>query len=119
MSKQQERLRAGLAAIWLKGLPHVRSQLDTLERLSEAVVAGRLEQDMRAAGEREAHRLAGSVGSFGFHEASSKARELELMLQSGKALDGDRITAITAALRSMLDREELPELPQSKRPQEN
>jgi HPt (histidine-containing phosphotransfer) domain-containing protein len=114
MSKQQERLRAGMIAIWVKGLPHVRAQLEALELLSAAVTAGNADEEMRRAGEREAHRLAGSVGSFGFQEASAKARELELMLQSAKELDAGRVADLTTALRSMLDREDLPEPPPPK-----
>src|SRR5688572_27512444 len=106
MSEREARLQAGIAAIWQKSLPRVREQLDLLERAAVELLEGPLSGELRREAEREAHKLAGSAGSFGFRESSEMARELELMLVAGASPDPRRAAEIVVALRKQLDREE-------------
>jgi diguanylate cyclase (GGDEF)-like protein len=107
MSDREARLQAGIAAIWQKSLPRVREQLDLLEQTVVDLLEGTLSAGTRRDAEREAHKLAGASGSFGFRESSELARELELMLVAGATPDPRRAAEIVVALRKQLDREEL------------
>lgn len=112
MNDRQATLRAGMAAIWAKSLPHLREQLDLLERAAMAVMDGTLDEELRRAAEREAHRLAGSAGSFGFTAASPMARELEHLFQEGLAPDARRVAELVVGLRKQLDTDQLPAPPE-------
>jgi diguanylate cyclase (GGDEF)-like protein len=72
-----------LKQIWDTGKADARAQLAVVERAVAAAVAGELGDELRALGAREAHKLAGSVGTLGFTVASKHARELELGLDAG------------------------------------
>ena len=97
-----------MAAIWVKSLPIVRNQISVLELMAEAVQSGTLTDELRRSAEREAHRLAGSAGSFGFHSASVAARELEEMLESDAPLPAPRVVELVGSLRRTLDTDTLP-----------
>lgn len=100
-----------MAAIWANSLERVRAQLETLENAAVAMLDNSLDAESRREAEREAHRLAGSAGSFGFHAASAAARELEHMLVAGAELDARRAAELAMVLRNELDTESLPEPP--------
>jgi diguanylate cyclase (GGDEF)-like protein len=59
--------------------------VDVVEEAVSALLAGHLPPDLRERARREAHKLAGSAGTFGFPRASTLARELELKLESDPA----------------------------------
>ena len=51
-----------------------------MEEALRELAEGRLGEPTRRHAEGEAHKLAGSVGSFGFHHGTDLARGLELAL---------------------------------------
>jgi HPt (histidine-containing phosphotransfer) domain-containing protein len=69
------------------------------EGLASEPAAGSAERD---ATRREAHKLAGSLGTFGLHGGSELAREIELALDE-PAPDWPSLRAAAAALRARLD----------------
>jgi diguanylate cyclase (GGDEF)-like protein len=71
---------AGLAEIWQRHRDAVLEQIATIEATLPALARGELDEPRRAAAVREAHKLAGSLGTFGLAEASERSRELELLL---------------------------------------
>ncbi|HEX2207241.1 MAG TPA: response regulator, partial [Longimicrobium sp.] len=73
-------LPAAVAAVWLKYRGQVLRRVDVLEAAALALLEGKLDRDGRREAEREAHKLAGSVGTFGFAEGSRLAREAETLL---------------------------------------
>jgi diguanylate cyclase (GGDEF)-like protein len=73
-------LPAAVAAVWLKYRDQVLARVDVLESAALRLLEGRLDRDGRREAEREAHKLAGSVGTFGFAEGSRLAREAETLL---------------------------------------
>jgi len=96
---------AAIGALWerFKGVA-----FDRLESVEAAVVAqleGRLDAEQKRRAEREAHKLAGSVGTFGFAEGSRIAREIELLLQGplGSA-ETLRLSDLSVALRRALEK---------------
>jgi DNA-binding response OmpR family regulator len=71
-----------------------------------ALLEGDLDDDLRRKAEQEAHKLAGSVGSFGFKEASRLALEIERSFRAGSALEQAHALALSetaAALRRELE----------------
>lgn len=68
-----------LKQIWEIRRADVHAQLVVIEQ-AVAAAAGELGDDLRELGAREAHKLAGSVGTLGFATASQRARELEIGL---------------------------------------
>lgn len=105
MTDRGTRLNAGIAAIWQKSLPRVREQLAVLERAAIAMLEQSLDPALQREAEREAHKLAGSAGSFGFRESSELARELEQMLGARGQLNPKRASEIVVALYQQLDNE--------------
>ena len=97
--------RATLQAIWREHLPSVLEGVATIERVIAALEAGRLSEEDRAEAEREAHKLAGAVGTFGFEAASERARYLEGALRAPTALGAAGLRAVTGALRRDLARD--------------
>jgi diguanylate cyclase (GGDEF)-like protein len=73
-------LGAAVAGVWAKYRDQVLARVDVLESAALGLLEGRLDRDARREAEREAHKLAGSVGTFGFAEASRLSREAETML---------------------------------------
>ena len=79
-----DRVAAGLAAIWQRFREPTLARLDVLEAAALALMEGTLSTEQRANAQREAHKLAGAAGSFGFPRSSQLARQLEERL----SLDG-------------------------------
>jgi diguanylate cyclase (GGDEF)-like protein len=101
----REQVLAAAEAIWQRVR---RTELDRVAVIESAVAAlltGRLDDDERARAEREAHKIAGSAGTFGYARASEIARELESILAARRTdrdaamLAGDLVKDLDAALR--------------------
>jgi HPt (histidine-containing phosphotransfer) domain-containing protein len=95
-------LRKGLAAIWQKSLPRVNEQIAALEAIAESLAGGPLDAEEMRTGEREAHKLAGSLGTFGFHEGTRIAREIETLMGSGRSPDPAFMSSLVSALRKSI-----------------
>lgn len=81
-----------------------RNQPQTLERLAlldRAAASSSLEPTRRGEAIAIAHKFAGSLGMFGFHEGTRLARELELELESPSP-DGMILIRLTVELRASL-----------------
>ncbi|MBB4638913.1 response regulator [Longimicrobium terrae] len=78
----QERLSHALAQVWKRARGPVLDRIAVLERAAEFVAGDRLTEPMREGARREAHRLAGALGTFGLGQGSVQARELEHILGS-------------------------------------
>lgn len=79
MSELDQKLRE----LFLKFKPLVESRLAAIEAGIAAAEQGSLTEELRAAAEREAHKLAGALGSYGLGRASELARELEQRFAAG------------------------------------
>lgn len=98
-------LSAAVAGVWAKYRDQVMGRVDVLEAAALGLLEGRLDREGRRAAEREAHKLAGSVGTFGFAEASRLSREAEVML--GAATDPGQADALRLADLAVAIRREL------------
>jgi len=78
---------ANVLALWGKFQGHLLVQVETLEEAIAALRETRLDSELRGRAERDAHRLAGSAGTFGRHRGSVLARELEKLFTGTDPID--------------------------------
>jgi HPt (histidine-containing phosphotransfer) domain-containing protein len=69
-----------LQAIWSEQQPLLEERISVIEQAASALDQGRISEQLSSEAERAAHMLAGSIGIFGFSEASQTARDLETAL---------------------------------------
>jgi diguanylate cyclase (GGDEF)-like protein len=92
--------------LWARFGESFGARVSVLEEAAVAVLSDDLAPDLRARAEREAHKLAGSLGTFGIPRGSEVAREIESWFQrGGDAEPGDilRLAEMVAALRGCVD----------------
>jgi HPt (histidine-containing phosphotransfer) domain-containing protein len=82
----------------VKVRPLVEERLVTLDRASAAAASGALDEDLRREAVGSAHKLAGSLGMYGYDEGTRVARELEALLGAA-APDPARLHALIVQLR--------------------
>ena len=100
------RLAASVRAIFEDNRVGFLRRVETLEQAAAASVAGSLSESMRATAESDAHKLAGSLGTFGLARGSELACELEQCFAEGHghaAADEADLAQLVAGLRSELD----------------
>ncbi|BAS10556.1 response regulator protein [Arthrobacter sp. Hiyo4] len=99
---------AVIRAIWNSNRDEALGRVGLIEDAVAALIEGRLGAEERRDAERAAHQLAGSSGTFGFHQASEAARRLERILEGARPITLDRILAAAdgvVALRAELSRD--------------
>lgn len=94
---------AFVGAVWARMRPKVAARLAQLEAAVVTAREGGLRGRARRDAEAEAHRLAGSLGTYGFPEASAAAAEAERLLEGESDVDPDALSTAIARLRSSLD----------------
>jgi HPt (histidine-containing phosphotransfer) domain-containing protein len=97
----QTATQKAIAALWQRNQPQILERLALLDRAAAAARAGALTPALHAEAIAVAHKLAGSLGMFGFHEGTRIARELEQHLES-EELNPTTFTALTAQLRQSI-----------------
>lgn len=97
-----EATRKLLAAMWERNLPIVRERVEEMEQTAAAAQARRLTSEERHQAGGTAHKLAGSLGTFGYHRGTDIARELELMLEAEGEIDAVRLAELAGELRQHL-----------------
>ena len=102
-------LSSGLSRIFRAHKDDFTQRVTMLEGAVKAISAGKLDHKLRASAERDAHKLAGSLGTFGLQRGTELARELETTLAPGRppidAINGLHLSKCVAALRDELDGE--------------
>jgi HPt (histidine-containing phosphotransfer) domain-containing protein len=88
-----------LAAIWRRNRPLVEERLALLERAAVGAAAGALTEELREEARGDAHKLAGSLGMYGYDEGTLIARQIELMLLGDGTPDAARLGSLVAELR--------------------
>ncbi|MEA5573639.1 response regulator, partial [Calothrix sp. UHCC 0171] len=90
-----------IAGIWQKYQTRVDEQVNILIQAATALINQNLNSELRLSAQREAHTLAGSLGTFGFPEGSKIARKIEKILKSDKDLDvkdAQKLSSLVKAL---------------------
>lgn len=83
-------------------MPLTSSRLDLFDAAALAARDGTLTEDVRGSAASTAHKMAGSLGMFGYQRGTDIARQLEQLLESGTAPDGNRLTSLAEQLRAEL-----------------
>jgi HPt (histidine-containing phosphotransfer) domain-containing protein len=91
---QQQTLMV-VAQIWERFKEATFNRVVVLEQAVMALLEGTLSDELQRQAERDAHKLAGSVGMFGFAEGSRLARTIEQMLQAGAPLGQTEILRLS------------------------
>lgn len=68
--------------IWQRNKESFTCQLALFEQVVAALLTDTLSEQIQQAAKLEAHKMAGSLGSFGFNEGSRLARDIEELLES-------------------------------------
>jgi HPt (histidine-containing phosphotransfer) domain-containing protein len=98
-----------LAAVWESQRYVVDGRLTVIEQAKQALAEDRLDADLRERAQRAAHMLAGSLGMFGFGDASEAAGSLESAL-SLRTTGAGELAGLLAEVRGEI---ELPRSPQA------
>ena len=103
-SEQSTKAATALAAVWERFRDGTLQKVASIEDATLALLEGHLAPEQRQQAEREAHKLAGSCGTFGFPRSSQLAREIEMTLSvdAPTALDAVLISEKLMAMRQDL-----------------
>lgn len=88
-----------LASVWQRNLPVVRERLALLSDVAIHADAGALTEKARKEAADVAHKLAGSLGMFGYLNGTEIARELELLLESDGPVSIPSVRDLASRLR--------------------
>ena len=88
--------------LWKRKVPTVREHLNVLRLASERIHHTALTPPLRSEAAVSAHKLAGSLGMFGYPEGTRIARELEHLLDAEGAPPPDTFSALLQQLRHSL-----------------
>ncbi|HEX4154734.1 MAG TPA: Hpt domain-containing protein [Acidobacteriaceae bacterium] len=91
-----------IAALWERSVPLICERLEELDRASNDAVHGSLSPAARASAAETAHKLAGSLGMFGYPRGTELARDLEQVLEAKGAIDAITLCQLVASLRASL-----------------
>jgi diguanylate cyclase (GGDEF)-like protein len=107
----EQEAQTKLADVWQRFQGRFREQVDRIEQaviaLSEQHSDGNLHGDLQRQAKRDAHSLAGALGTFGVPEGTKRAREIEQLLDRNGNLNGKDIKLLqklVTALRTELER---------------
>ncbi|MBE9020634.1 response regulator, partial [Chroococcidiopsidales cyanobacterium LEGE 13417] len=108
---------SAVAGIWHKFKPRIAEQIGVLEQASAAVSANNaLSPELLESARKEAHTLAGSLGTFGLAQGSKLAKEIEQMLKGDRALllsEATNFCRLVLALRQEIEQKEEAGKPQA------
>lgn len=103
--KHDPTIVAAIGQVWERFKERIADRVTAIEQANQALESGELPPELHAKAKQEAHKLAGSLGTFGLTEGSVIARQVEQLLQS-PTLDASQsgdLTALVQALRSQID----------------
>jgi HPt (histidine-containing phosphotransfer) domain-containing protein len=90
-------LDAAIRALWLDAQPRALARVETIEAAVAALLGGAVEDGLAEDARREAHKLAGALGTFGMPAGTERARAVELRLEAGAGPDDAAALAVHAA----------------------
>lgn len=91
-----------LSRIWQQSLPLVRDRVARLQHSACCAESGTLTSEARTQAADLAHKLAGSLGMFGFPEGTEIARQLEVLLEAEGPFDGEHYKKQVDRLHDLL-----------------
>ncbi len=89
-----------LDAVWARQRGLIEERIGSIDRALAALKRARLDECTRCKAQRAAHMLAGSLGTFGFPDASEAALQIELGLAAGPdPSDAPKLSRLLGRLR--------------------
>lgn len=79
---KQQQMEALVAKVWERAKPNVLEQLAQIQKATQALLSQGLDQASRKTAEGVAHKLAGSLGTFGLLKGSELAKKIETIYES-------------------------------------
>jgi HPt (histidine-containing phosphotransfer) domain-containing protein len=101
MSDAKDKTEALLAKLWVRIQPLIEERLSVLDQAAAAASAGTLGEELRKEAAGSAHKLAGSLGMYGYDEGTRVARELEALLGCASP-DTSQLRRLIAELRGAI-----------------
>jgi len=77
---QKQQTQAAVAKVWERFKDRICDRVTIVEQAAIALKKGHLDNELRQSAHHEAHKLVGSLGTFGFNEGSQLARQVEQLL---------------------------------------
>ena len=105
-SQRQQQTQAAVAKIWQRAQGKALDRIAVLEQAAQALQVNQLDGALHEQARQEAHKLAGSLGTFGADEGSQLARQIETLLHAKEALKKAQLTellALITRLRASID----------------
>ncbi|MBD2342534.1 response regulator [Anabaena subtropica] len=99
--KSQQQTLTAIASIWQKFYGRVDEQVQVLEQAAIALTQQALNSELHLQATREAHTLAGSLGTFGLPTGSKLAKKIEQLLKSGNQLTSTEIKSLQNWVKSL------------------
>ena len=84
--------------MWQRNLPILRARIANLEMAAQHAEVGQLTGPARQEAADIAHKLAGSLGMFGYLRGTEIARQLEVLLDVEGPLAGGEVRKLTSLL---------------------
>lgn len=103
-SAQSSALAEAMNRLWAQFLPQLEERVAALEMAARAVAEGTLTTALREEAVAAAHKLAGTLGTFGLNDGTELAREAEILYaeDAPTIAANNRPAAIAAQLRATL-----------------
>ena len=101
-AQAQQHIRHVMATMWQRHLPEIEARLSLLDRASLAAVQGQLDPSLQKEAVAVAHKLAGSLGMYGYAHSTELARSIEQTLDTPHVPDPAALRACTLELRRSL-----------------
>ena len=98
---------AGVAEVWKRFQSRIYEQVEIIERATTVLLGRSQDRQLQETAEREAHTLAGALGTFGLSKGSQLARKIEQLLQLDRLWEEKealRLHRLVKALRHEIDR---------------
>ncbi len=93
--------QSALHRAWEKHKPKQFERLATLETICKILKDQPLSEAQRATAEREAHKLSGSLGSFGFPTGSKIAQQIETIVMATSTLTPEQAEQLQEGITSL------------------
>lgn len=97
-----EDLQAAIVRLWTQSRPIVLGRIDGLQETARSLAAGRLEPEEIEKARAEAHKLVGSLGTFGLPRGSELAGGVEQEFEASDC-DPARLADLLAQLRALVE----------------
>ncbi|HET7188985.1 MAG TPA: response regulator, partial [Gemmatimonadaceae bacterium] len=110
---RESRVGAGIAAVWARFREPTLARIDVIDSAAMALLDGALTNEQRLDAQREAHKLAGAAGSFGFPRSTQIARQIEEQLSLAGLAPADAVPMAEQLLMLRADLEGTPRLAES------